>query len=102
MASAWLRSRRAVYGVFASKNTSHLDGGGCRAHAEPGQIAQLYKMIVAAGNAVREGESAVHRKTVVSGYLGESALILQVLGMLRVALRAAMDVSMVAHASTCL
>jgi len=25
MASAWLRSRRAVYGVFASKNTSHLD-----------------------------------------------------------------------------
>lgn len=49
------------------------------------QIAQLYKALVGAGNAVRDGESTVRHRFVVSGYtgVGKSALILQVLAMLR-------------------
>lgn len=63
--------------------------------AQPGQahafadreqkLAQLYKGIVAAGNAVRNHETGVHRRYVVSGYMGvgKSALILHTLAMLR-------------------
>jgi Cdc6-like AAA superfamily ATPase len=49
------------------------------------QLAQLYKAIVSAGNAVRTHETAVRHRYVVSGYMGvgKSALILQVLGMIR-------------------
>lgn len=65
--------------------------------AEPGQphafanreqqLAQLYKMVVSAGNAVRRPrrEGAVRLRAVVTGYMGvgKSALILQALGMIR-------------------
>ncbi len=63
--------------------------------AQPGQahafadreqkLAQLYRGIVSAGNAVRNHESGVRRRYVVSGYMGvgKSALILHTLAMLR-------------------
>src|SRR5690348_13716249 len=65
--------------------------------AEPGQphafanreqqLAQLYKMVVSAGNAVRRPRrgGAVRLRAVVTGYMGvgKSALILQALGMIR-------------------
>jgi hypothetical protein len=63
--------------------------------AEPGQtrafanrenqLAKLYMAVVAAGNAVVQGELDVRHRIVVSGYMGvgKSALILQTLGMVR-------------------
>lgn len=63
--------------------------------AEPGQprafanrenqLAKLYAAIVAAGNAVVQGEPDIRHRIVISGYMGvgKSALILQTLGMIR-------------------
>ena len=49
------------------------------------QVAELYKAVVAAGNAVRAAQAGARLRAVVSGYkgVGKSAVILQVLGMLR-------------------
>ncbi len=63
--------------------------------AEPGQahafasretqVVSLYTALVRAGNAVRQGRVGVRHQHVVHGYfgVGKSALLLQVLGMLR-------------------
>ncbi|HYO60015.1 hypothetical protein [Archangium sp.] len=63
--------------------------------AEPGQahafanreaqLVSLYRALVQAGNAVRQGRLDVRHKHVISGYkgVGKSALILQALGMIR-------------------
>lgn len=49
------------------------------------ELAVLYRGLVQAGNAVRDGRFGVHRKFAVHGYMGvgKSALILETLRMLR-------------------
>lgn len=50
------------------------------------QVARLYKSVVSVGNAVRQGQPTNARfRAAVSGYkgVGKSAIIFQVLGMLR-------------------
>ena len=49
------------------------------------ELAVLYRGLVQAGNAVRQGRFGIHRKFVIHGYLGvgKSALIMETLRLLR-------------------